>query len=75
MADLTLSNLSAYLGPYIRSNRGGAKTSEQGNNLPGIQRVGLFRSNAGDTAYVYYNPVSHVLIWADSTPVDAGATG
>jgi hypothetical protein len=43
--------------------------------LKGIERVGIFRSNVGETFYLYYNPATHTLVFSDSTPVDAGSTG
>ena len=75
MADPVLTKFSGLLGTYIRANRGSGKTSEQGNNLPGIQRVGIFTSNVGDTFYLYYNPATHVLAYDTQTPVDTGASG
>ena len=72
---LALTQYSGLLGTYIRANRGGGKTSEQGNNLPGIQRVGILRSNAGNTYYLYYDPAADVIAYDTQAPVDTGASG
>ena len=72
---LALTQYSGQLGAYIRANRGGGKTSEQGNNLAGIQRLGIIRSNAGNTYYLYYDPAADVIAFDTAAPVDAGVKG
>ena len=75
MPNPVLTQYPGLLGAYIRANRGGGKTSEQGNNLSGIQRVGILRSNAGDTFYLYYDPAANVIAFDTTAPTDAGVTG
>lgn len=76
MPDPTLSSLGANLGVYIRANRGGARQGgDQPNILPGIQRLGIVTSNAGETLYLYYNPATHTIVWSNTVPTDAGVTG
>lgn len=76
MPDPTLSNLGAQIGTYIRANRGGAlRSPDQGDSFPGIQRLGIITSNAGETFYLYYNPATNVIAYSSTTPEDTGRTG
>lgn len=73
---LALTQYSGLLGAYIRANRGGAqKGPDQGSQLPGIQRLGIIRSNTGATYYLYYDPAADVIAYDTQAPVDTGASG
>ena len=76
MAALTLTQYAGLLGTYIRANRRGAqKGSDQGTQLPGIQRLGIVTSNAGEVSYLYYDPAANLIAYDTQVPVDSGASG
>lgn len=76
MAAPTLLDIGSFAGAYLRTNRGGGRSNpDQGNNLLGLQRLGIVKSTAGETYYLYYNPATHVIAYSSSTPVDTGLEG
>ena len=73
---LALTQYAGRLGTYIRANRGGAlKNPDQGESQPGIQRLGIVKSNAGVTYYLYYDPAADIIAYDTTAPSDVGATG
>lgn len=66
MADLILTKVAGQLASRLVIARRSLNASGEET---GLQRVGVFQSNAGEVATVYYNPATHGLIWDDGTPV------
>lgn len=66
MADITLTKYAGQLAARLNTVR--RSRNAQGEET-GLQRVGVLRSNAGETVTLYYDPSGHNLMWDDGTPV------
>ena len=65
MPDVVLTKYAGQLRSRLVTAR--RSRNAQGEET-GVQRVGIFTSNVGDTITVYYDPSAHELLWDNGTP-------
>lgn len=67
---LTLTQYSGHLAEYATANRGGVKKNpDQSDMQPGIQKLQIITSNAGQTYTLYYDPAADRIFYDTGTPV------
>ena len=67
---LTLSQKTNKLAEYLTANRGGGrKNPDQGETLPGIQKLPILTNNSGQVYTLFYDPAADQIVYDTGTPV------